>query len=251
MRTRLPELLFIVLLVLVGCTYQIIPGEEETQAPFIDSRESSDITVLLTGAAASTPCYPGDALTISWESADSPSSVDLDLFRGDAFAAAIAAAYGKSASFIWVIPEGLIEDETYRIKVTDVSDGKSRELFGFSGYFAVSAKPTSGLSDVTVNLNTISVTLTDNGSLVDGDTVTVSLNGEVIADNHVLAGPPGTELALTLKSGANTLEIYAVNEGDVSPNTAQLSISSVIEGAAVQEWRLYAGETGSLTISAP
>ena len=163
----------------------------------------------------------------------------------------IAASYTLGSEYSWIIPEVLTADETYRIKVSDITNGKSEYLFGFSGYFAISAVPDPGLSDVAVNRSNITITLIDNGSMVDGDTVSVSLNGTPVAENHVLAGPPGTELMLTLQSGANTLEIYAVNEGEVSPNTAQLDISHVYAGEASQQWRLYTGETGSLVISAP
>lgn len=244
-------LIIAAMLTLAGCTYYVIPDEEDTPVSTVDSRVAYDITVTLTGPVKSGAYYPGDALIISWESGAAVSAVNLDLYRGEDFAASLAAGFSKGSSFTWIIPEGLAADETYRIKVIDVSDAKSQDLFGFSGYFAVSSKPDSGLSDVTVSQAAITLTLIDNGSLVDGDTVTVSLNGLVIADRHVLTGPPGTELSLTLLSGSNTLEIYAVNEGEVSPNTAQLTISHVTAGEAVQQWRLYTGESGSLVISAP
>ena len=68
---------------------------------------------------------------------------------------------------------------------------------------------------------------------------------------HVLAGPLGTAIPAALQAGANVLEIVAVNEGTVGPKTAELEISDVSEGQAVQVWRLTAGQTGALTISAP
>ncbi|TFG63883.1 MAG: hypothetical protein E4H36_04455 [Spirochaetales bacterium] len=244
-------LVTIAILALTGCTYYVIPGEEEASLTAADSRVAYDVTVTLASSAKTQPFNPGDSLTITWESGATFTAVNLDLYRGEDFTTAIAAAYSKSSSFTWTIPAGLPADETYRIKVTGVSGNKSGELYGFSAYFAISEKPESGLSDVIVSRTDITLTLTDNGSLVDGDRVTVKLNGAVIADNHVLAAPPGTEIAVSLSSGANSLEIYAVNEGEVSPNTALLAISHVTAGEANQQWRLYAGETGSLTISAP
>ncbi len=97
----------------------------------------------------------------------------------------------------------------------------------------------------------IVITVTDNGSLIDGDTVTIILNGEIIAENHILAGIPGNEFELVLNSGENILRITAVDEGDVSPNTALLEITGVVEGIESQEWRLQTGETGTLVIEAP
>ena len=106
-----------------------------------------------------------------------------------------------------------------------------------------------GLSDVTVNARRISITLTDDGSLVDGDRVDVFLNGTKVIDNHTLVGGAGTVFLLDLLPGSNTLQVTALNEGTSSPNTAQLAISNVTVGAALQSWRLLTGQSGSLVIS--
>ena len=114
------------------------------------------------------------------------------------------------------------------------------------------APPASGgLSDVTVSQRIITITMTDNGQEIDGDTVDIILNGAPISAAHVLVGPPGTNLELILRAGSNFLEVVALNEGAVSPNTAELIISHVLEGESIQEWRLATGESGSLTITAP
>jgi hypothetical protein len=93
--------------------------------------------------------------------------------------------------------------------------------------------------------------MTDNGQEIDGDTVDIVLNGETVGAGHVLIAPPGTDLELTLQAGINLLEVVALNEGSISPNTAELVISHVLEGESIQEWRLVTGESGSLTITAP
>ena len=76
-------------------------------------------------------------------------------------------------------------------------------------------------------------------------------DGEVVIEGHILAAPPGTSFALSLQKGPNLFEVVAVNEGSISPNTAQLTISNVVVGESVQQWRLLTGETGTLTITAP
>ena len=54
---------------------------------------------------------------------------------------------------------------------------------------------------------------------IDGDTVTVLLNGAVLLDRHGLVAEP-YGIPLPLKPGRNTLVLYADNLGRVPPNTA-------------------------------
>lgn len=58
---------------------------------------------------------------------------------------------------------------------------------------------------------------------VDGDTVTIMLNDEIVLDKHCLTKEP-LRLHLTLKPDNNKLIMYAHNLGDIPPNTAQISI---------------------------
>jgi hypothetical protein len=107
-----------------------------------------------------------------------------------------------------------------------------------------------GLTDVTVSQTNITLTVFDD-SLVDGDQVDVTLNGVAVLTDHVLIGPPGTTVNVTLNSGANTLVVHADNEGASSPNTAALNISNVTAGDASQNWGLNTGQDATMTISAP
>ena len=111
--------------------------------------------------------------------------------------------------------------------------------------------PTGGLQTVTVARREISIRLYDVGSVIDGDTVSVRLNGVAIASNHVLAAPPGNVIRMTLAGGINSLEIYAHNEGDVPPNTARIEISHVVDGPPDQGWSLGLGESERMQLIAP
>ena len=236
--------------IFTGCSGYIVTEEEETPSTVIGSDVPYQIVITLESDKRTMPFYPGDTITIYWAGSDNISSVCLELYRGDEFVMEITPSYTLGSEYSWIIPDGFTADETYRIKVSDVTDDKPGDLFGFSGYFALRSSPDSGLSDVAVGQRAVTLTLTDTGSMVDGDTVTVRLNSNAVLENHILTGPPGTELMLDLLGGANILEIFAVNEGEVSPNTAGLSISHVYSGEPSQQWRLYTGETGSLVISA-
>ena len=58
---------------------------------------------------------------------------------------------------------------------------------------------------------------------VDGDTVSLMLNGEFILENHPLSKLP-KRLKATLKPQNNRIVLYAHNLGSIPPNTASISI---------------------------
>ena len=58
---------------------------------------------------------------------------------------------------------------------------------------------------------------------VDGDTVSLMLNGEFILENHPLTKLP-KRIKATLKSDSNSIVLYAHNLGTIPPNTASISI---------------------------
>ena len=112
-------------------------------------------------------------------------------------------------------------------------------------------KPSGGLEDVRVSQRDVDLNLIDNGNVVDGDRIQVSLNGEVIFEDHTLTGE-GTLVTLELKRGSNQVEIVALNEGYSSPNTVEVSISHVVEGPSVQvSDGLLTGAKAEFTIRAP
>lgn len=83
---------------------------------------------------------------------------------------------------------------------------------------------------------------------VDGDQIRLFINGEIARGNLVLTGRPG-QFRVDLRPGVNTIEFMALNEGQVSPNTAALEVldenGSVLGGGG---WNLEKGNKASLTV---
>ncbi len=108
-----------------------------------------------------------------------------------------------------------------------------------------------GLEDIRVSQRNIALDLKDNGNVVDGDRIQVSLNGEIALEDYTLTGE-GTIMSVDLKRGSNQVVILALNEGYSSPNTVEVAISHVVEGPSVQvSDGLLTGESAEFTIRAP
>jgi hypothetical protein len=214
------------------------------------------ITVDWAGKGTGAGLAPGLDLRFSWEPASVGSLVRLELFRNNAQYESTLLNYAiDSGAHTWTVPSDIeLHDADYFQAKLTIVDGAIQTAVlaeSYSPPFQI-VRPgnNSGLTDVTVNSRHISITLIDDGSLVDGDRVDVFLNGAKVIDNHTLVGGAGVVFSLDLLAGSNALRVMALNEGTSSPNTAQLRISDVIVGAAVQSWRLLAGEAGSLVIYA-
>lgn len=109
----------------------------------------------------------------------------------------------------------------------------------------------SGLSNVEVSQPDVTITLRDNGNVIDGDRIDLFLNDEQILFNHTLTRA-GDSIDVALDSGRNRLEIVALNEGSSSPNTVAVIISHVVDGPNIQvSDGLLTGEHESLEIKAP
>lgn len=214
------------------------------------------ITADWAGKEAGAQLVPGMDMRLAWAPAPVGSRVRLEVFRNNAEYETTLLNYAADAgAFTWTVPSDIaLHDADYFQAKLTIVDGTIQTAIleeRYSPPFQV-VRPgnNSGLTDVTVGSRHISITLIDDGSLVDGDRVDVFLNGAKVIANHTLAGGAGTVFSLDLLAGSNELRVTALNEGTSSPNTAQLRISDVVVGAAVQSWRLLAGESGSLVIDA-
>lgn len=108
----------------------------------------------------------------------------------------------------------------------------------------------AGLVGVTVSQREIDLILRDNKE-VGVDRIKMSLNDAVILDNHTLAGE-GTTVRIVFDDGANQVVIRALNEGTLSPNTVEVSISHVVRGPSLQiSSGLKTGEAEGFTVPAP
>ncbi|MFP4330222.1 MAG: hypothetical protein ACOC28_00450 [Alkalispirochaetaceae bacterium] len=91
-----------------------------------------------------------------------------------------------------------------------------------------------------VDSTSVEILAWDSGQ-VDGDIVTIVVNGTVVFDNYTLTGTP-TPRSLTLNNGFNYILLYAHNEGSISPNTAAVDLD---DGASYQNLVLSADLTSN------
>lgn len=81
------------------------------------------------------------------------------------------------------------------------------------------------IKTIMVKTDTVKIILKDDGE-VDGDIVTIFDNGKIIISNLLLTSDP-YEITLNLPSGStHLLELMAVNQGRVPPNTAYMLVLS-------------------------
>jgi hypothetical protein len=79
-----------------------------------------------------------------------------------------------------------------------------------------------------VSSNKVKLTIWDKGK-VDGDMITISLNGKIILEKYVLTAQTKI-IELTLDNiDINTIKIIALNEGTLPPNTAAIKIETTLE----------------------
>ncbi len=57
-----------------------------------------------------------------------------------------------------------------------------------------------------------------------------------------------TDFDINLRPGVASVVITAINEGALSPNTAEINIENVTEGDAIQTYSLRTGETAVLRV---
>jgi len=257
---KLGLLLCVLAIAVIGCAEPSnwMTGESQgtgqSNGPVSPPAAQYAVTVNWEGKAGGAQLMPAMDATFSWDPVPAGRLVRLEVFRDDAQYETTLLNYAPdTGTHTWTVPLDieLHDADLFQAKLTIVDATVQTNVLEerFSPQFKiVRAGNNAGLSDVTVNARQISITLTDDGALVDGDRVDVFLNGVKVIDNHSLVGGAGTVFALNLLSGSNELRVTALNEGTSPPNTAQLAISNVTVGAAVQSWRLETGQSGSLVI---
>ncbi len=106
------------------------------------------------------------------------------------------------------------------------------------------------LQNITVNSNTINLTLRD-PQFVDGDIINVDVNGVRVLNQYTTQGRHVT-FPISLNSGSNTVAINVQNEGVMAPMIAEVSFSGVTNGPAAQLTKgLTKGATETITVTAP
>ena len=88
---------------------------------------------------------------------------------------------------------------------------------------SLDGRPVDVQGTITVSSRDIVVRVWD-GQTIDGDIISLYMNGEKVLNFHDLDGTPHA-VSLTLDyEGYNYIAMWAHNEGDIPPNTAAMSI---------------------------
>lgn len=97
--------------------------------------------------------------------------------------------------------------------------------------FSIAPSTTNGrtnnyLGCIEISSRSVDISTWDHGQ-IDGDIISLIANGQTILSNHELDGPSNTKnFSHTFDAnGFNYLVLYAHNEGDISPNTATISLN--------------------------
>jgi hypothetical protein len=116
----------------------------------------------------------------------------------------------------------------------------------------VTADKDSGSTLQPISVATPQITFTfRDPQFVDGDVINVDVNGIRIIDRYTLEGRH-VSFPVTLNSGQNNITISAQNEGVTAPLVAEVTISNVSSGPAVQITRgLKSGEAETMTVTVP
>ena len=82
----------------------------------------------------------------------------------------------------------------------------------------------------------VKISVWDHG-MVDGDIVSIYINGELVINRETLGGPSDKiEVNTTLEyNGYNYILLYAHNEGSIAPNTADIRID---DGISTEDFTL-------------
>lgn len=106
------------------------------------------------------------------------------------------------------------------------------------------------LGTVYLSNREVTISVWDHGR-IDGDIVSIYVNGNLVIDERTLRGPSDKiDISTTLDhNGFNYILLYAHNEGDISPNTAAIGID---DGETFEEFslesNLYTNGTVNLVI---
>ncbi len=106
------------------------------------------------------------------------------------------------------------------------------------------------LGTVYLGSRDITISAWDHGT-VDGDIVSIYVNGRLVIDEQTLGGPDDKiQVSTTLEyNGYNYILLYAHNEGSISPNTASISINDgTIDEEFTLESNLYTNGAVDLVV---
>ena len=108
---------------------------------------------------------------------------------------------------------------------------------------------TGGFEDITISGFDFMFSLSDFG-VEDGDMVALMLLqfGETLFETELTLTNAGDAFSEEVNPGVVTLQVTALNEGDLSPNTAAVDIAEVTDGTGNQQFSLTTGGVGTLVV---
>lgn len=132
---------------------------------------------------------------------------------------------------------GLTEQESKDLRTIKIVLKLANELQSKENFFTLTV-PLSCITqgnggnykvvrDIKVNQNTVTLGFKDYAS-IDGDIVTIYLNGNVVISRLTLTGSY-QYFTITVNPGQNVLAVYAENEGSDSPNTCEVSVNGTTQ----------------------
>lgn len=98
-------------------------------------------------------------------------------------------------------------------------------------------RPVETQGTVTVSDRNVTFSVWDHGNLVDGDIISLIINGQTVIQNHTLTRTKHTVNVRLNPNGYSYVMLYAHNEGTAPPNTAGVSIN---DGTGEQTFSLEA-----------
>lgn len=126
--------------------------------------------------------------------------------------------------------------ERWSMKLATVSLGDilnaSRDVFS-----------SGGLTDIGISGNRLAYLLRDHG-VEDGDIIDVEITqfGRILYQKQISLTNAGENFNIPLQRGVAGMTVFAVNEGTLQPNTAQVTIDNIVRGEATQQYSLRRGE---------
>ncbi len=109
---------------------------------------------------------------------------------------------------------------------------------------------TAGLTDVSIGSLLLTIFFRD-FALEDGDAIRIIVSqfGREVFNSSFVLTNAGESINILLRPGVASVQITALNTGEIPPNTAAVSIENVTDGDSEQTYSLDEGETAVLRVN--
>lgn len=188
----------------------------------------------------------GKPIHISWDFS-TEGSIIIELYKNDTKIKTLGfVPNNKTSCDYFEIPSYLSSGDAYKIKLTD-SKNKGNSIN--SGYFRIidertitsyshqeqenqsmprrtsfAGREIKYIANISFNSSRLTIRAYDHGQQ-DGDIISLYLNGKPVLQEHQLTNRKQTFTVYLEQDETNDLFLFAINEGDIPPNTVALEIS--------------------------